>query len=79
MRTTSVALALIATVGFVAAGLGLLVNAGWWAASAVGSAAASFLLIALFFNPWLIVGLGLEVVIIAALLVAGWPGRTPLT
>ena len=79
VRTISVVLALIATLGFVTAGLGLLFHASWWAVVAAGSAAGSFLLIALFFNPWLIVGLGLEVAIVAGLLVAGWPSRTPLT
>jgi hypothetical protein len=73
----SVVLALVAAAGFVVGGLGLLVHAAWWGAVAGGSAAVSLLLMVLYFNPWLVVGLGIELAIIAALLRAGWPSATP--
>lgn len=77
-HTISRLLALTAAAGFVVGGVGLLVHVGWWGAFAAGSAAVSLLLMVLYFNRWLIVGLGIELAIIGALLLAGWPSTTPL-
>ena len=74
-RMLSVLLALAATVGFVAVGIGLLAQQGWWRPLAVATAAASLGLILLYFNPWLSVGLAIEVAVLAAVLWADWPSE----
>jgi hypothetical protein len=51
--------------------LGVLGGAAFSAGVVVGSA-ASLILLALFFHPWLIVGAGLDVLLMVGVLVAGW-------
>jgi hypothetical protein len=54
--------------GFVVAGLGFLANQGWWPPLVVTAAVASFLLLGLFYHPWLTLGLVIDIVIVAAVL-----------
>ena len=74
-RTLSILLALVAMVGFVAVGVGLFAQQGWWRPLAVAAAAVSLGLILLYFNPWLSVGLAIEVLVLAAVLWADWPSQ----
>jgi hypothetical protein len=73
-RPFSILLALTATVAFVV-GIGLLAEQGWWRPGVVLAAAVSLVLITLYFNPWLVVGWGIEVAILAALLLGDWPSE----
>jgi hypothetical protein len=72
-RSLAVALALLATAAFVAVGIGVWAGQGWWRPLAVASAAGSFALMALYFHPWLSVGVLLDVAIFAALVWTAWP------
>ncbi len=74
-RLLSIILAAVATAAFVVGGVGLLAHGAWWRPLVIGAAAASLALIALYFHPWLSVGLALEVAILLSLLWANWPSR----
>jgi len=71
-------LAVIATIGFVAAGLalfGILVPFDWWRTLAIASAVVSLLLVVIFWNPYLIVGLLIDAAVLATLIFTNWsPG-----
>ena len=58
------ALAAICTLGIVPPGL--------WAASIVVGTVASLSLLVLFFRPWLVLGVGIDLALLWAVLVAGW-------
>jgi len=65
-----------ATLGFVLAGLGIFGVTGLneiWRTVAVVSAGVSLLLLVLFWHPWLIVGVLIDISILIALLWAKWP------
>ena len=69
-------LAVIATLGFVAAGLalfGVLVPFDWWRTLAIASAVVSLLLVLIFWNRYLIVGLLIDGAILVTLLFTDWP------
>ena len=66
-RTLAVALAVVAAVAFVVTGGGVLAQHDWWAAAAVTAEATAVLLMAVYFNRWLIAG----ILISAAILYAG--------
>jgi hypothetical protein len=73
-RGLGTALFVVLVAGYGAASLavlGVLGGAAFSAGVVVGSA-ASLTLLALFFHPWLIVGAGLDVVLLVAVLGAGW-------
>jgi hypothetical protein len=74
-RTISVVLALVAAAGFVATGLGVLLGVGWWRPLGIVAAVVSLLLLLVYFNRWLLLGVAIDVGIIAALLVADWPSK----
>src|SRR5919201_6534038 len=59
-RGLAVVVALVAAVGFVLAGVGFLAHQGWWAFTGVGAGAVALLLMALFFNPWLLAGVAIS-------------------
>ncbi|HET6443433.1 MAG TPA: hypothetical protein VFI27_02545 [candidate division Zixibacteria bacterium] len=68
-------LATLATVGFVAAGLGLLdflVPFDWWRTLAAVSAVISLLLLVIFWHPYVIVGVVIDVVILVVVLFTDW-------
>ena len=74
-RTTAILLSVIATLGFVATGLalfGILVPFDWWRTLAIGSAAVSLLLIVIFWDPYLIVGLLIDGAVLVTLLFTKW-------
>jgi hypothetical protein len=73
----SVGAALVATtvVLFVLAALatvGWLVPASWWAPLVVAGAGSSLLTLALFFHPWLVLGIAIDAGLLWLVLVAGW-------
>ena len=76
IRWTGLILVALSTVGFVLAGLGILGLPGLsaiWRSAAVVSSCLSLLLLIIFWHPWLIVGVLIDVSILFALLWAQWP------
>jgi hypothetical protein len=66
----------LATLGFVLAGLGVFGVSGLstiWRTVAVFSSCVSLLLLVLFWHPWLIVGVLIDIGILVALLWVKWP------
>ncbi len=75
LRTIGIALMAIVVVGFVIAALsivGLLFPAGWWGGLLVVSAAASFLMLGLFFSPQLALGLAIDLALLWLVFGSGW-------
>ena len=75
MQPVAVLLLTITVAALVGAGLAaidLLVPAGWWPALVVTGAAASLLLLTLFFHPWLVIGVAIDVALLYLVLVNGW-------
>ena len=76
LQIIAIVLAVIAGIGFIAAGLAMfdiLLPHGWWRALAIASSVVSLILCALFWNAYLIVG---PVVAIGIIVVVGfvhWP------
>ncbi|MCP4541123.1 MAG: hypothetical protein GY832_28650 [Chloroflexi bacterium] len=77
-KTTAILLSVIATLGFIAAGLalfGVLIPFDWWRALAIASAAVSLVLVFIFWDMYLIVGLLIDVAVLVTLLFTKWsPG-----
>ena len=74
-RPIAFVLAAIATIGLVAAGLGLLgilIPFAWWSGLAVFSALDSLLLLVAFWNPYLILGVLIDLAVLAAVILADW-------
>ena len=65
-RPLAVVLALVAAVGFVVAGIGFIGQQTWWAFTGSGAGAVALLLMALFFNPWLLAGIAISAGILYA-------------
>lgn len=81
LQTIAIALAVIAGVGFFAAGLAMfdvLLPHDWWRALAIASSAVSLVLCVLFWNVYLIVGPVVAVGIIVALGFVQWPTEAVL-
>jgi len=55
-----VAVALVAAVGFLLAGVGVIADQAWWAVTGIGAGAVALLLMTLFFNPWLLAGIAIS-------------------
>ena len=75
VRTLGTALVVTTIALLVAAGLstvGWLVPSDWWSPLVVGGAVASALALAMFFHPWLVLGLAIDVALLWAVLVMGW-------
>lgn len=75
VRIIALILAAIATIGFVAAGLGLLgilVPFAWWRPLAMASAAVSLLFLVIYWNSYLIIGVAIDILILAALIFTNW-------
>ena len=76
VKWMGIILVALATLGFVLAGLGVFGVPGLseiWRTVAVVSAGVSLLLLVLFWHPWLIVGVLIDISILIALLWAKWP------
>ena len=72
VRTIALILAAIATIGFVATGLGILVPFAWWRPLAMASAAVSLLFLIIYWNSYLIIGVAIDILILAALIFTNW-------
>ena len=75
-KTLASTLAGIATIGFVAAGMGLLgflVPVGWWRSLAIGAAVVSLLLVVVFWDRYLVAGLVIDVAVLITLIFTRWP------
>jgi len=59
-RSVAVALAILAAAGFVLAGYGYLAQQSWWEVFAIGAGAVALVLMALYFNPWLLAGIAIS-------------------
>ena len=68
VRPAGTALVMLVVAGFLATGTAFLADSGWWPPMAVAAALASFVLLALFYNPWLTLGLIIDTVIVVAVL-----------
>ncbi len=77
-KTSAILLAVIATLGFIAAGLALfdvLVPFDWWRALTIASALVSLVLVFICWDMYLIVGLLIDAVVLVTLLFTKWsPG-----
>ncbi|HVH53625.1 MAG TPA: hypothetical protein VNA32_05760 [Actinomycetota bacterium] len=60
VRSLAVALALVAAIGFVLAGVGFLSHQSWWGAFGIGAGVVALLLMGLYFNPWLLAGIAIS-------------------
>jgi hypothetical protein len=60
VRSLAVGLALVAAIGFVLAGIGFLSHQSWWGAFGIGAGAVALVLMALYFNPWLLAGIAIS-------------------
>lgn len=60
VRSLAVALALVAALGFVLAGVGFLAHQDWWAVFGIGAGAVALVLMGLYFNPWLLAGIAIS-------------------
>jgi hypothetical protein len=56
----AVALALVAALGFVLAGSGILAHQAWWAVFGVAAGAVALVPMGLYFNPWLLAGIAIS-------------------
>ena len=76
IRWIGIILVALSTLGFILAGLGVLGVPGLntiWRTVSVVSSCLSLLLLILFWHPWLIVGVLIDIGILLALLWAKWP------
>jgi predicted exporter len=65
-RPLAVVIALVAAAGFVLAGVGFIGQQAWWAFTGIGAGAVALVLMALFFNPWLLAGITISTGILYA-------------
>jgi hypothetical protein len=70
-----VCLTVVGLVGAALAAIGFVVPQAWWPYLAVTGSAASLAVLMLFFHPWLLVGVGIDLGLLYMALIAGW---TPL-
>ncbi len=75
VRAIGVALIVVVAGGFALAGLstvGLVVPADWWQASVGVSAVTSMVLLVLFFNPQLVLGMGIDAILLWTVASRAW-------
>jgi hypothetical protein len=65
-RPLAVVIALVAAAGFVLAGIGFIGQQAWWAFTGIGAGVVALLLMALYFNPWLLAGIAISAGILYA-------------
>jgi len=81
VRIAGIVLMSIVVAGFVLAALsivGLLVPTAWWAGLLVVGAAASFLMLAIFFSPQLVLGLAIDLALLWLVFGSGWSPTSAL-
>jgi hypothetical protein len=75
VRVAGTALVAVTVALLVAAGLaaaGWFVPAAWWPALAVSGAAASLATLLVFFHPWILLGIAIDLALLWAILALGW-------
>ncbi|HEY6013248.1 MAG TPA: hypothetical protein VIU37_04555 [Candidatus Limnocylindrales bacterium] len=75
VRAVGAVLIAVVVGGFALAALstvGLVVPAGWWPAAVGGSAVVSIVVLVLFFNPQLVLGIGIDAVLLWAVATKAW-------
>ena len=75
VRAVGLALIVVVVGGFALAALstvGVLVPPGWWQPTVAVSAVASAVVLVLFFEPQLVLGLGIDAVLLAVVATRGW-------
>ena len=72
-RPLLLTLAYFAATAFAVAGVALVSHVEWWRLPAVIGAGSSLALLVLFFNPWLTVGVAINVAVIVVLAQTDWP------
>lgn len=75
VRTLGTGLTILTVIGFVLVGLstaGFIVPQGWWLSLTVVSAILSLALLIIFWHPWLVIGIVIDLVLLAALMWLGW-------
>lgn len=73
LRWLSVGMALVATLGFVVAGVGLFAHQELWRPLTIGTCVISLALFLVYFTPWLSAAVLIDAALLLALLVAHWP------
>jgi hypothetical protein len=76
IRWIGIILVALSALGFILAGLGVLGVPGLsavWRSVAIGSSCLSLLLLILFWYPWLIVGVAIDIAVLLMLIWAKWP------
>jgi hypothetical protein len=63
-RRLATAAAIAAAIGFVVAGVGVVGHHTWWAGFGIVAGALAVLLMVVYFNPWLIVGIAISAAIV---------------
>jgi len=74
IRVVGVALVAATVVSFSAAALATIgwLAPSWWAGLVAAGASASLITLALFFRPWLVLGIAIDVILLWVVLAAGW-------
>ncbi len=74
VRSLAVVLVAATIAAFLAAGLATLgwLSAAWWPGLVVLGAALSLTTLTVFFHPWLLLGIAIDVVVLLATVVGGW-------
>jgi hypothetical protein len=75
VRTVGMALIAVVVLGFILAALstiGVIVPSGWWQPAVAASAITSAIVLILFFDPQLVLGLGLDAVLLWVVATSAW-------
>lgn len=75
-RTLAQVLAFSAAAILVVAGIGLWAHGGWWAPTAVVGLSVSTALLLLYFNPWYVFILAVNVALIVGIAWMDWPSKS---
>jgi hypothetical protein len=67
-----IGLTLVTLLGAGLSAMGLLIPEGWWTQLAVSGAVASLAVLLLFFHPWLLLGVAIDLALLYLALVATW-------
>jgi hypothetical protein len=72
LGTALVILTLVTLIGAGLASIGLVVPNAWWPQLAVSGAVASLAVLLLFFHPWLLLGVAIDLGLLYLVLLANW-------
>jgi hypothetical protein len=65
-RATGLVLAIVAAIGFAAAGVGVVAHQSWWAGFGLAAGGVAVALMVLYFNRWLVAGVAISAAIVFA-------------